>query len=46
MMDKGAQLSPCRTWRYSLWRIWNPSLPVLAFVGLNPSDDTLTLRRE
>lgn len=49
-MDKGAQLSPCRTWRYVLWRIWDPSLPVLAFAGLNPSTadekvDDATIRR-
>jgi hypothetical protein len=49
-MDKGAQLSPCRTWRYVLWRIWDPSLPIVTFVGLNPStaDETVddhTIRR-
>lgn len=49
-MDKGAHLSPCRTWRYILWRIWDPSLPIIMFVGLNPStadetEDDATIRR-
>lgn len=33
----GAVFSDCRTWRYSLWRIWNDSLAKVAFIGLNPS---------
>jgi len=39
----GAQFSPCRTWRYALWRIWaNQTNPeglgrYVAFIGLNPS---------
>jgi hypothetical protein len=36
---KGALFSPCRTWRYALWRIWDfkePIRPVM-FIGLNPS---------
>lgn len=46
----GATLSPCRQYRYSLWRIWNPELPRVAFIGLNPStaDETAddpTIRR-
>ncbi len=47
---RGAEFSPCRTWRYTLWRIWEPELPYLAVIGLNPStaDETLddpTIRR-
>ena len=47
----GAQFSPCRTWRYALWRKWNPSGHNLcAFIGLNPSTadeftDDPTIRR-
>lgn len=33
----GAAFSPCRTWRYALWRIWDADLPRCAFIGLNPS---------
>lgn len=33
----GAKFSPCRTWRYLIWRIWNPDLPVLPWVLANPS---------
>ena len=34
MMVKGAQLSPCRTWRYVLWRIWDPSLPIIGLAAI------------
>jgi len=47
----GAIFSECRTWRYSLWRIW-PLLSDrrLVFIGLNPStadevDNDPTIRR-
>lgn len=33
----GAVFSPCQRYRYSLWRIWNPELPVCMFLMLNPS---------
>lgn len=33
----GAEFSPCRTWRYRLWRIWDGSLPSVNFLMLNPS---------
>ncbi|MES2788159.1 MAG: DUF1643 domain-containing protein [Planctomycetota bacterium] len=33
----GAEFSPCRTWRYRLWRQWDATLPVILFIGLNPS---------
>ena len=36
-MTRSAEFSPCRTWRYSLIRQWDDSLPVAVFVLLNPS---------
>jgi hypothetical protein len=50
MLDTGAQFSPCRTWRYSLWRRWSRRGPTAAFIGLNPSTadetrDDPTVRR-
>lgn len=33
----GADFSPCRTWRYRLWREWNPALLKACFVLMNPS---------
>lgn len=46
----GARFSPCRTWRYSLWRRWDPARPMVMFIGLNPSTadesiDDPTIRR-
>lgn len=32
-----ADFSPCRTWRYTLIRTWDDSLPRLLFILLNPS---------
>lgn len=29
--------SPCRLYRYTLWREWDAALPYVQFVGLNPS---------
>lgn len=38
MSDKsGAIFSPCRTWRYVLWREWDPERAKVMFIGLNPS---------
>ena len=37
LIDFGACFSPCRTWRYSLWRRWSESGGTVAFIGLNPS---------
>ncbi|MDY6874394.1 MAG: DUF1643 domain-containing protein [Chloroflexota bacterium] len=36
-MNKGADFSQCRTWRYRLWRIWDSSKPYAMFLMLNPS---------
>jgi hypothetical protein len=35
--DFGAEFSKCRRYRYSLWRIWDRSKPLVMFIGLNPS---------
>jgi len=35
--DFGASFSHDRTHRYSLWRIWDRSKPLVMFIGLNPS---------
>ena len=35
--DSGAQFSPCRRWRYLLWRRWDAARPVANFLMLNPS---------
>jgi hypothetical protein len=45
-----ALFSPCRTYRYTLWREWGGSAGYAMFVGLNPSaaDETVddpTIRR-
>lgn len=47
---KGAVFSEDFAYRYALWRIWQPSLPWVLFIGLNPSiadgtTDDPTLRR-
>lgn len=46
----GAEFSNCRNYRYSLWRIWDKSKPLVMFIGLNPStanefSDDPTIRR-
>lgn len=35
--DAGAVFSNCESYRYLLWRIWNPDLPLWSFGMLNPS---------
>lgn len=35
--DAGAIFSNCENYRYLLWRIWNPGLPLWSFGMLNPS---------
>lgn len=49
---KGADFSPCRTWRYALWRVWDWESHAnnVMFIGLNPSTadenkDDPTIRR-
>jgi hypothetical protein len=46
----GATFSPCRTYRYALWRAWDFRKPTLIVIGLNPStaderQDDPTIRR-
>ena len=36
-MEKGAEISECSKYRYSLWRIWDKDKPIFTFIGLNPS---------
>jgi len=48
-IDSGALLSPCRSYRYLLWRRWADG-PYLNFIMLNPStadesEDDATIRR-
>ena len=35
--ENGAEFSPCRKYRYTLWRIWDDTKPFVMFIGLNPS---------
>lgn len=49
-MGKGATFSGDGVYRYSLWRIWDESLPKVMCIGLNPStangtknDNTISL---
>ena len=49
-MRSNALLSPCRTYRYDLWRTWLGGNGYAMFVGLNPStadetQDDPTIRR-
>ncbi len=49
-MDKGAQFSDCRRYRYALWRTWQEGESHVMFIGLNPSTadetkDDPTIRR-
>ena len=49
-MKTDARLSPCRKYRYALWRTWDDSKPYAMFIGLNPSTadetgDDPTIRR-
>lgn len=36
-MYRGAVFSECRTWRYTLTRIWDRTLPLVHWCALNPS---------
>ncbi|TXY77881.1 DUF1643 domain-containing protein [Vibrio cholerae] len=49
-MIKTAEFSPCRNYRYELWRIWDKNKPYVMFIGLNPStadeiEDDPTIKR-
>ncbi len=49
-MRTSATFSPCRTYRYELWREWLGGTGYVVFVGLNPStadetEDDPTIRR-
>ena len=49
-MKKGASFDRARVFRYSLHRVWDTRLPLVTFVGLNPStadenEDDPTIRR-
>lgn len=49
-IESGAKFSPCRRYRYVLWRTWDPSKAVLVFLMLNPStaneeDDDATTKK-
>ena len=35
--EKGATVSPCGLYRYTLWRVWDKNLPLVVFCLLNPS---------
>ncbi len=35
--ETGAWFSPCRRWRYLLWRRWDETKPLANFLMLNPS---------
>jgi len=48
---RSAEFSPCRSYRYVLKIVWDESLPLAAFIALNPStadeyQDDPTLRRD
>lgn len=36
-MEKGASFDADKVYRYSLWRIWDATKPLLGFILLNPS---------
>lgn len=49
-MIKGAIISDCKKYRYSLWRTWDETKPKVLFIMLNPSTadeniDDPTIRR-
>ncbi|MGH2543551.1 MAG: DUF1643 domain-containing protein, partial [Ardenticatenaceae bacterium] len=50
IVQRGAIFSPCRRYRYALWRVWDVARPLALFVCLNPSTadgqmDDPTVRR-
>ena len=36
-MKRGAVISDCKRYRYSLWRGWDDRAPQMIIIGLNPS---------
>jgi hypothetical protein len=42
-MQMTATISECQRYRYHLQRTWDPSLPAVLFVGLNPSTADATV---
>jgi len=36
-LNHGAEFSDCKKYRYSLWRIWDETKPLVMCIGLNPS---------
>jgi hypothetical protein len=36
-LQRGARLSPCRRYRYRLWRTWDDRRPPVVYIMLNPS---------
>lgn len=49
-MNRTATISDCGRYRYILTRFWDDELPIVCFIGLNPStadavDDDPTIRR-
>ena len=36
-VETSADFSPCRSYRYALWRTWDKTEPYVLFLGLNPS---------
>lgn len=50
LVKRSATFSPCRRYRYALWRTWDAARPGVLFIGLNPSTadevaDDPTIRR-
>ena len=37
MLKKDARFSPCGNYRYAFWGVWDDSMPLVAFIGLNPT---------
>lgn len=49
-MSSGAEFDSSEVYRYLLWRIWDPSLPIAVFIMCNPSTadadlDDATIRK-
>lgn len=50
VVDSYARISPCKQYRYTLGRVWDPARPRVTFVMLNPSiadayDDDPTIKK-